>query len=428
MSSLTERTIRALKPQGSRIALRDNGTPGLELRVGKGGTKTFAVRYTLADGTRRRLNLGRWPALSLAEARAMALVEMGKAEKGGDPALDRKRAREEARHREVRTVADLAEALFEAGGVRPSTDAYRRWLWRKHLKPSFGDTRPEDVAPGRTRRFIREIGTSAGGITANRSLALLKRILNFGVEEEHIGSNPIARVGPTFVEVSRARVLTEAELAALWEVAERTKAPVRQGTKQRDDLAVSRAMAIGVLLCAVTLQRAGEVAGVRRSELDLDAKLWLLPAERSKSRREHVIPLTDAAIALIREALALADLRRGDRQASDADPLFPSPRDAARPVARMSLGRAMARMCRAADIENASAHDLRRTGATMMASERIGVLSEVVSRVLNHAPPGPRVSGIYNRHRYLPEKRRALEAWEGQLMEIVVRPRRQIGV
>jgi integrase len=352
---------------------------------------------------------------------------MGKAESGGDPALDRKKARTEARRREVRSVSDLAEALFEAAGVRASTDFYRRWLWKKHLESRFGDHRLGDLAPGAVRRALREISVSAGPTTANRALSLLKRIMNFGVAEEHVAANPIAKVKPLFDEESRARVLNDDEIKALWLAADATRQPARKGNADRDDLAVSRAMAVGVLLCLVTAQRGGEVAGLRRGELDLDNRTWLLPAERSKSKREHLIALGDTTVNLIREAQKTADLRLAklkdekdlERKPLPTDPLFPSPRDPTKPVVRLSLGRAMARLCVAAGIEDASPHDLRRTAATTMASERIGALSEVVARVLNHAPPGLGVTGIYNRHAYIAEKRRALEAWEALLLEIV---------
>ena len=433
MPNLTAKAIEALKAGETRYAVRDDGTPGLELRIAKGAVKTFAIRYSLADGTRRRMNLGRWPAMDLKNAREAALAAMSEVAKGGDPALKRQTARHAAKTKDVRTMDDLAKALFEAGGVRPSTMEYRKWLWAKHLKPRLGNARLSDVAPGAVRREIREIGVAAGPTTGNRSLGLLQRMFNFGVDEEHLTANPLARIKPLFDETSRARVLTDDELKRLWNTAKRTLEPSRTGEKDRAELAVSRAMAIAVLLCLVTGQRGGEVSGMVRGELDLKEKTWLLPAARSKSGREHLIPLSAKAIDLIQEALTLAEFRlagkkkskngAGDQDAQrrplPTDPVFPSPRGANRPVERLSLTRAMARLTELAEVEDATPHDLRRTMATMMASERIGVLTEVVSRVLNHAPPGLGVTGIYNRHAYVAEKRRALEAWEGLLLDIV---------
>jgi integrase len=219
----------------------------------------------------------------------------------------------------------------------------------------------------------------------------------------------------------------------LWTAAEKTMAPARKGQTARDDLNVSRAMAIAIQLCLVTGQRGGEIAGMRASELDTNEKLWIIPAARTKANREHVLPMTDLGLELIEEASAVAALRLGRWPQGD-DPIFPTPRvgKAARnahgalekppkPVARLSLGRAMARLCEAAGVSDASAHDLRRTAATAMASERVGALSEVVARVLNHAPPGLGVTAIYNRHGYVAEKRSALTRWAALLSEIVGR-------
>jgi len=71
----------------------------------------------------------------------------------------------------------------------------------------------------------------------------------------------------------------------------------------------------------------------------------------------------------------------------------------------------MARLTQAAGVTNATVHDLRRTGETMMASEKIGALGEIVSRILNHSAAGYGVTGIYNRYGYVAEKRAALQAW-----------------
>lgn len=83
------------------------------------------------------------------------------------------------------------------------------------------------------------------------------------------------------------------------------------------------------------------------------------------------------------------------------------------------MTRAFARMTARLGIEDLTLHDLRRTGATMLTSERLGVLGEVVSRILNHTPPGPAVTLVYNRNAYLPQKRAALEAWAEEIAEIV---------
>ena len=413
MPNLTAKAIESARPGDRMITIPDAATPGLELYVTRGGAKTFSIRYTLEDGTRRRMNLGRWPALGLADARQMALAAMNRVAKGEDPGQARKTTRKASRERAVRSVNDLAESFWEAApalGLKASTLDYWRWLYGKHLQPRFGSERPEDLAPGPARRHLREIGEAAGPTTANRAHGLLRRLLNFGVDEEHLKANPLLRVKAQFEEKTRARVLTDDELKVVWAYAESTRTSSRTGVQKRDELAVSRALAIAVQLCAVTLQRGGEVIGMRFGEIDLSARTWLLPAERTKAGREQLVPLSGCAVELIEEAMEIATVRLG-REPRTTDPVFPSPRNPEKAVERLSLTRAMARLTAAAGVIGATPHDLRRTGATAMASERISILGEVVARVLNHAPPGLGVTAIYNRHGYVAEKRRALEAW-----------------
>jgi integrase len=406
MPKLTPAFVRQLAAGPRLVAVADDGAPGLELYVTPAGAKTFSVRYRLQDGTRRRYNLGRWPALTLSAARSEALITMGRVARGEDPTLDRRRVRQ-SRIGESRDLDTLAEALFEAsalGGVRASTLGYWRWLYGRHIQPALGRRRVQDLAIPDARRALRAIGAAAGPATANRAHGLLRRLLNFAVEEGRLTSNPLTRMKPLFRETSRARVLSHEELAAVWAAAESAR-EADGGPK-----GVSRSMAIALQLCLLTLQRGGEVVGMRAQELDLAEGLWLIPAGRTKASREHLVPLSDEAIRLIGAALDLAALRLG-RTPSGPDPVFPSPRDPAQPIVRLSLTRAAARLMAFAGVVDATPHDLRRTAATSMASERLGVPTDIIARVLNHATPGAATTMIYNRHAYAREKRDALQRW-----------------
>jgi integrase len=195
---------------------------------------------------------------------------------------------------------------------------------------------------------------------------------------------------------SRDRVLTEADLAAI------------SLACSADDYG----RIVGLLM--FTSQRRDEVGGMRWSELDLDRLLWTIPAARTKNGREHVVPLTSAALAL------LPDRREG------RDFIFGSgPRSAGSPQQGFS-GWSKAKAQLDARLEAAGSavaawtlHDFRRTAATFMA-ERLGVLPHIIEAVLNHVS-GHRagVAGIYNRASYTVEMRRALAAWAGLLARII---------
>ena len=167
---------------------------------------------------------------------------------------------------------------------------------------------------------------------------------------------------------------------------------------------------------AILLQRRAEVAGLREDELDLSLSVWTIPGERTKNGRPHVVPLPPAAVRLLRDALAIET--RGKSPF-----VFPSPRSADKPIGADALTRAMGTAMKAMGFALAGPHDLRRTGASALASERLGIMPFIVSQVLNHTTDAGGGSATtrrhYNVHAYAAEKRRALETWEALLLEIV---------
>lgn len=223
MPNLTQKFIESLKPIDRMQTIPDTGMRGLELYVTKTGIKTFSVRYTLVDGTRRRITLGRWPVLTLSDARAQTLGILSQVTKGKDPAHAKQAQQAEARALEIKTVHDLGVALLAASerkGVRPSTLTYWGWLLRKHINPRLGHYRTLELTSKLVRPVLQEIGADSGPVTSNRCLTVLKRMYNFAVEEELIEHNPLAALKFAFNEVSRDRVLSIEELAKIWRILE----------------------------------------------------------------------------------------------------------------------------------------------------------------------------------------------------------------
>jgi integrase len=185
-------------------------------------------------------------------------------------------------------------------------------------------------------------------------------------------------------------------------------------------------MILGKLrLAMVTLQRGGEVCGLHAREIHREGKLWTIPGTRTKNYQTHVVPLSDLALDILDRAFALA---MGELRATKGSKhiwrgfAFPS-RSSDRPMTRHAFTRAMKRMTNVLGIPDATPHDFRRTGSTSITSERIGIPRFIVSRVLNQISDtggAAAVTGVYDRHEYLPEKRRALAAWSALLQEIVI--------
>jgi hypothetical protein len=214
MLKLTARTVETLKPQqGKRREIADHVVRGLSLRVSAAGGKSWALRYRNSDGIQRRLTLGGFPALSLNKARAAARQARGRVADAADPARekqDQRRAGRRARREKPQTLLDLWVAFSreELPKRRPSTAAYHAWLWRKHVGPRLGDQRLADLSAAIVRPALRDVGAGAP-VTANRAMTLLRRMLNFAVEEEIISVSPLAGARRLYDEASRERVLTD---------------------------------------------------------------------------------------------------------------------------------------------------------------------------------------------------------------------------
>ena len=416
----------------------DSDVRGLALRVSPGGQKSWTYRYRdKLTGKQSRVTLGAFDpnadsepdengvrALTLSGARVAARQLRGQVDSGADPAADRRQARDAARAQAFKTMAELADAYFAAcengthrTGKRrkkaASTLANERWMWGKYLKPRMERDDPYKANRRSVRSVLREIYGIAPG-QADKCRALLSQMFNYAADEDddQDRANPVSRVKKMTETKARTRRLSDGELTRVWNALQ-DPSGLRIVTDDRDEpLQVSQTVRLAIELCMITLQRRSEVAGMKTDELDLEKKTWLIPEDRTKGRLEHLVPLSDRAVRVIGAALELhADLRT-----ENSVHVFPSPRLDRRPIGGASLTHAMADITTALGIEDATLHDLRRTGATGMAA--LGVEPFVVSKVLSHqdADGAATVTNRhYNLYAYLPEKRDALDRWSAKL-------------
>jgi integrase len=226
---------------------------------------------------------------------------------------------------------------------------------------------------------------------ANRTLGLLKQVFKFGVRKKIIDASPAVAVDKPAKENRRDRVLSEDEIKAFW--------------AGLDNSTITNDVRIALRLCLVTGQRRGEVAGMRRSEIDGDR--WTIPKERTKNAKAHRVPLSPIAKQLIKAA-------------SGEDYLFPSPRKKGSgsepiPIQPRALTNAITKNRQHFKAERFSVHDLRRTAATRMAE--LGVTRFDIAKVLNHSDQA--VTAVYDHYSYDAEKKKALLKWGRKLQEIL---------
>jgi integrase len=411
---LTDRAIKALKSTGGRAALGDGQCKGLWIRCTPSGLKTWSYAYK-QDGQARRVTLGEYPAMSLAKARS-EVDDLRSLKRGGrDPRALQAAARAE-RARVVLTVDDLADkylAHLKAKG-KLSWKADERYLKRLKahvaLDPATGrraalGKRPAASITKRDLTDLLEAAARRSKISANRMQSTLRTMWGWASDRDDVPANPLAgvkKIGGK--EKSKDRVLTQDEirtfLAALAEAATRATPIVRLALR-------------GILL---TAQRPSEVAGMMLSELnDLDGEKphWIIPRHRTKNKKaEHTVPLSPAALALIRQGL---EASREGWQGKNDRPVFAGRFEGVKTLARHSLSHAVRRIVKDKKLAKFTPHDLRRTGATLAQSLRVP--RDHVKALLNHSDGD--VTAIYARWHMFDEKREAAIAIEAAVLPLM---------
>jgi len=389
MPRLTKRLVESIPvPENGYTLTWDSDLKGFGLFVTANGVRSYIIYYRTPSGGQHRITIGRHGVLTPRKARLRAKQLLGQIAEGGDPSEERRRARGEP------TVRDLVEEYVERRGKEKKIDEDERIL-RKDIVPSWGHLPAKDIRRRDVIRLVDEVKDRGAGIMANRTLAVIKRLYNFGIARDLVETSPATLVKPPSRERRRDRVLSEAEIKKYWEKLEKTD--------------VGELVRAALRLVLVTGQRSGEIVGAEWSEFDLESAWWEIPAERSKNGLPHRVPLSPLAIRIV-EGLPTKDDRylfpgRVGRGTSDHAP-----------ITSRSLSHALRRNLPVFGFDRSfTPHDLRRTAASHMAS--MGTSRLVVSKLLNHIEPG--VTAVYDRYGYDREKRVALDAWSSKIEAIL---------
>jgi integrase len=366
------------------------------------------VRYRY-HGTQRRLVLGEYPALSLAKARDAAEDARTEIRNGRDPAGERQAARNEPTDTVAALVTDYVAKHVR---VKQRGRVEEERILNVEILTHWKERSVRDITRRDVRALVERIADRGSPIMANRTLAVVRRLLNFGVRHEWVDANPAALIDKPGREQSRDRVLSDDEIRRLWRLlsrqptTEERAAPGRKralGTPDDPICPVAPPLAAAVRMRLLTAQRGGEVIKMRWRDLDLETGWWTIPAEHSKNGQAHRVPL-------VREAIVIIEAQRKDGDEDDC--VFVGTGASVRDRAK----KAPSRIARVLNMEFRG-HDLRRTAATKMAEA--GVPRHHISAVLNHVEGGARATRVYDRYSYDTEKRIALETWARSLQAIV---------
>jgi integrase len=384
-----EAARQGLAADTPQIEYRDAKTPGLSLLLGR-RSKSWSLTYDGPTG-RRRTTLGRYPELSLADARREAEAKRVEARAG----VDHQRLKRD--YKAARNVEDVALEYLEKAASQHATFRNYAWVIRNDVIPAIGKMKIVDVRRRDIAGVVDRPLSAGKRYMANRVFHTLLGLFKWAKSRGEIEDNPTDGMVAPAKEKARDRTLTDDELSRLWSVLPKVSFQVQAAMK----------------LLILTGQRLNEVVGAHWSEIDVDQALWTLPADaagRSKKRKAaHLVPLSPPVLAI------LAELRKLNGEGAT---VFRSKGEGAGVIAptrsmlsvpKMALDRALPGMSRW------RIHDLRRTCRTGMG--KLGVAQHVAELVIGHALPG--IIAVYDRYSYLAEKRDALNRWGAQVLQAV---------
>jgi integrase len=395
VTEMTAQSVKALPPGDKRYIVRDANVSGLELRVAPDGTKTWSLRYRNLEKQQRRLKLGEYPRMGLADARKQANRELRKVDGGIDPQAERQAARValelEKRAREL-AKRDTIQALCDGYIERHAKVKKRTWrddqsMLRNEILPVWKGRTISSITRRDCRELVQAIADRPAPIYANRIVSLLSRMFRFAVAQEFVDANPAAHLEKPGTEASERTnrevpAYSHDEIRTIWTATEELPAPLR---------AIYR-------LGLVTGQRPGEISDMEWEELD--GSWWSIPARRMKAGRDHRVFLTKLALDELARVIRIEGERhvfcgyRGERQQSEWNAkVFVNIRHREKPR-----------------------HALRHTVITGLSAA--GVNSEDVSKVASHTF-GQRTTMGYNAYDFDKEKRVALQKWERRLRAIL---------
>src|SRR5262249_13676114 len=334
---LTDRMIAKLaKPATGNVIHFDNQVGGLGIRITAAGAKSFVLCYRNKSGTQRRLTIGGFGEWTAAAARTEAKDLKRQIDQGDDPLGER------IANRDAPTVAELCQRFTEEHLPKRRTSTRRNYAAaiNNTILPKLGSCKVVELSFTDIEGLHRKITRTGAPYAANRTIALLSKMMNLAIQWGWRTTNPCKGIERNH-EDKRERYLTADELDRLGKVL--TKCPDRQG-----------ATIVGLLL--LTGARSGEVRSMRWNHLDLKTGIWTKPSSHTKQAQTHRVPLSEPALALLNALRNEAD--------KGAVYIFPGP---GADGYRAELKKTWAQICKTAKIRNFRIHDLRHSYASVLA-------------------------------------------------------------
>lgn len=415
----TDSRIRAFKPKANRYEVWETGRKGFGLRVAPTGRKSWVFLYRF-NGKARRMTLGVYPRMKLAQAHEAHGKAEARLNDGFDPGAELVEAKNAERNAE--TVLDLFNEYYKRHALpKKKSAAADKRLFEKDILPVWGKKKAKDIVRRDAIILLDGIVDRGSGVMANRCLALLSRMWKFGLERSILETTPFFALPKPTKETPRKRALSDSEIILFWNGIEA--------------LGMSENMQFALKLMLATGTRRAEAVEAPLSEFDLDKREWIIAAARRKNTRLEIepvdllVPLSDLVCVLIGEiqehnAARLAE-SNAQREAKGRPPVEPSrflfPNEhtgqALTPLAishalRNRFGKfdglELKKSLGIDEFERFTAHDLRRSCFSGM--QRLKIPTPTAHKILGHIE-GNRLTRTYGVYEFEEEKAEALQRW-----------------
>jgi integrase len=380
--ALTDTALKALKPRAKPYTVTDDR--GLYVEVFPTGGVIWRFRYRLG-GRQEKLTLGKYPALTLKNARLKRDEAAQAAAMGTSPAQQKQLAK--VAGAAASTVSEFGERFFREIVSKDRQDiSIPRRYFDKEIVPALGSQLMCEVTTEDVRTVIWKKKGEGFDAAAGALRGVLKRMFDYALTCGVCSTNPVLALPMRHVHKARSRD----RALTLDEVRVFLRAVIESN--------IRRQFKVGLYLILLTMVRKSELLLARWEHVDLAQSEWHIPAENSKTGKPHTVFLPRQAVAMFQELKVLA---------SGSVLVMPGRGSLTKPFAHNAINNALKVALRDQPIPAFTIHDLRRTASTLL--HEAGWSSDVVEKALNHTIGG--VRGVYNRAEYAEQRRAMLQSW-----------------
>lgn len=389
----TDREIQNLKPQDKRYSVKDKLNNGLFIEVKESGVKSWHYRYSLA-GKQERLVIGRYPDLSLKDARQIRDESASLVAKGISPKQDKEKPK-------GILFKDYGEHYLKEVIRKERKNPYNMILCLNNdIYPMIGSIPLDQVSIGDIRRTILRKKEQGYDAAANQVRGLLKRMFDYAVTWGLVPFNPVLTIPSRQIYKAkpRDRYLSTSEIRTYYTTLLNSR--------------IYRPRKLGLLLSLLTLVRKSELLRAKWEHIDFDSRIWLIPETKADSvtghSREMVVYMSEQVIEIFKELKTIAG----------NEPFVFVGRKSGTHISHNAFNTAQKAALALTDLPPFTVHDLRRTASTHLNEQ--GFHGDAIEACLNHTMRG--VRGVYNKAKYEKERIDIMKKWSNYIFSVIYEP------